>query len=583
MPSKTFKAFLNDNSYEPKLTSKKKAIPYLEDLSSSDFVAALKNLKNCIITEKTDGTSLLFGFDNDGRFFTSRSGKTSDLIVYEAKEYGISGAATVFKAAHEALEQHQEILKEIVKPGEAIDIEILFGRQPNTIVYGLEDFNYIVFLRAVPGTNKKIEPNQSLVEQLASKLKKTTSSVKVIAVDTTDGESLVEGQTITSWKFTAPARIDPKKLDTGILEHKLSDFEKLMKKKNEKASSALGKDVTNGELSNFPLNKAGEAKDEIKQLRDDINQALDSKKQEIRDYLLEKFVRKIRPSLQAKDISSDEDLGIEGLVVLDPKTMNQFKIVDKETFTAVNRFNYQVRNTIYGSVRTDDQAAPITSRGGLLGEMKLRIAALFGSTKLGVTFQAKKYLENFKASSPDKTVKNLAKSLGNVDWLALQGKISLIIDYTETQLQDSLLSFKENEENYSLKLKNGKTIHYTKEVIRRTLLAFAEAKNSLEELKKAIANSNSLTDLIIALYGRLVKKLFGDTPDDGDDLLSEDEGGGTTAGDVGGGPGVTSAGSIASVPVPLFNTKKILKRIIKSNVKLSKKSLKKINTHTLNI
>jgi hypothetical protein len=94
----------------------------------------------------------------------------------------------------------------------------------------------------------------------------------------------------------------------------------------------------------------------------------------IKDYLLNTLVRKVKPFLQTHDLKPDEDVGVEGVVLRDNKTGEMTKIVDKDVFTAINKFNNSVRGNVSGLVRTDDQNAPLDMRGGILGQAKIRIA-----------------------------------------------------------------------------------------------------------------------------------------------------------------------------------------------------------------
>ncbi len=55
------------------------------------------------------------------------------------------------------------------------------------------------------------------------------------------------------------------------------------------------------------------------------------------------MVRKLGPKLGR---SAEEGGWIEGVVILDPKTKRQLKIVDKDMFTAVNNFIWEVRSAV---------------------------------------------------------------------------------------------------------------------------------------------------------------------------------------------------------------------------------------------
>jgi hypothetical protein len=599
--SKSFKDYLDDNDYQPSLKSKSKSIEYLEDMDVKDFIEAIKNIHKCIVAEKLDGTALTFGLDDDNEFYTTRSGKGStDRMYYKAGDWGISGASNGFKAAHAALKKHVDTIRQVMKAGEAMDIEILFGRQPNTIVYGLDGFNYIAFLKATPGTNKDLPTRQANVKKLYNKLKDKTSDVRTINVDTTDGESLTQGPTVTNWKFTTPEFIKASHFEDTDVKKELASLEEFLKKKNKGMSDLLRKDVTNFEAATMPLSGIKTSyRSEAKGIKDAINGKItNGYKLPIKQQLLDKFIKTVKPRLQDRDVEPDEDLGMEGVVVLDPKSLKQFKIVDKDLFTTLNRFNYEVRNNIRGVVKSDDDDAPLNLRGGLLGNAKIRIARLFDMPGLAKGYTTKKTIAKFKGDSPESTVQNIVDSLPDADYMAFKEKIKSIIDYTKDELQDTLNNFKENYSEYKVKLENGKTVGYTKEIVRRTLLVFAETKKSIERMEEKIDNCESMGDIVTAMFGRQIKQLFGDEPDAGDDSITENmfgedddsliEDDGAAAGGAGGGSGGTSAGAVgattsgavANFQKPMFKNK-MIKRINKTSVKIKK--LKKINTELTQI
>jgi len=574
MPSQSFKDYLDDNDYKPTLKSKSKSIEYLEDLSVKDFIDAIRNLHKSIVAEKLDGTALTFGLDDDGEFYTTRSGKgSSDKLCYKAADWGISAASNGFKATHAALKKHLETIKTVMQPGEAMDVEIMFGRQPNTIVYGLDGYNYIAFLKSTPGTNKELKVDQKKVKKLFNKLKDETSDVRTINVDTTDGENLVQAPTVTNWKFTTPEFIDTKHFEDSDVKAELEKLEKFLNKRNDKMSDILNRDVTNFEAAQVPLTDVRTAiRSQAKAAKEDINDAIMNKyKLPIKQTLLDKFVRTVKPRLQDRDVEPAEDLGMEGIVVLDPKTQKQFKIVDKETFTTLNRFNYEVRNNIRGVVRSEDEDAPLNLRGGLLGTAKIRIARLFNMPGLGKGYTTKKVIAKFKGANADETVANLAQSLQDADWRAYKEKINAIIVDTLKELQEALDNFKENFHDYKVKLESGKEVGYTQEVVRRTLLVFAETRQSLKRMQSKIDEAQGMEDIIVGMFGKSIKQLFGDTPEAGEDSITEDEGGaGEPVGTVSPlGPG-TFSGAIAPLPKRLFPGK-MIRRIVKTGVKVKRK------------
>ena len=574
MTSKSFRTYLDDTDYQPTLKSQSKSIEYLEDLNVGDFIDAIKNIHKCIVAEKLDGTALKFGLDDDGKFYTTRSGKGStDKIFFKASDWGISAASNGFKAAHAALKKHIDVIEKIMVPGEAMDIEIMYGRQPNTVVYGLDGFNYIAFLKASPGTNKDLPVKQSKVKALYAKLKNEKSDVRTINVDTTDGKTLVQAPTVTNWKFTTPEFINASHFEDDGVKAEIAKLEKYLQKKNEDMSNLLHKDVTNFEVASMALTDVKTSlRSEAKGYREAVNKRItDGYKLPIKQQLLDKFIRNVKPRLQDRDVEPDEDLGMEGVVVLDPKTQKQFKIVDKDLFTTLNKFNYEVRNNIRGVVRSDDEEAPLDLRGGLLGTAKIRIAQLFDMPGLGKGYTTKKVLGKFKADTAEETVQNIADSLKDADFMAFKAKIHAIMQNSKKELQETLDNFKENYSDYKVKLDNGKTIGYTQEIVRRTLLVFAETRKTMERIEGSVAEAKSMEDIIVALFGRQIKALFGGESPNDEMQIDEDDGGdgacvgGETSPALG-----TMSSAIATVPKLLFKGK-VVKRLPPTKVKIKKR------------
>jgi len=590
MTSKNFKSYLDDNDYKPTLKSNPKSVGYLEDLDTADFIEAIKNIHNCIVSEKLDGTALTFGLDDDNEFYTTRSGKGStDKMFYKAGDWGISAASNGFKAAHAALKKHVDTIRKVMVAGEAMDIEILFGRQPNTIVYGLDGYNYIAFIKSTPGTNKDLPVKQSKVKKLYAKMKNEVSDVRTINVDTTDGDSLIQAPTVTNWKFTTPEFIKASHFEDTDVKKELAKLESFLSKKNDGMSKLLHKDITNFEAGTLALSGVKTSmRSQAKGYKDEINKKiLEGYKLPIKQQLLDKFIKTVKPRLQDRDVSPEEDMGMEGVVILDPKTLKQFKIVDKDLFSTLNRFNYEVRNNVRGVVRSDDDESPLNLRGGLLGTAKIRIARLFDMPGLAKGYTTKKTIAKFQGDSPEETVKNISDSLPDADYIAFKEKIHAIIEHTKEELESTLNNFKENYGDYKVKLDNGQTVGYTKEIVRRTLLVFAETKASLGRMEDKIENCDSMEDIIVAMFGHQIKQLFGDDPDAGDaniteelfieELFIEDGDGGTTAGacSPSGSAGNTGtmAGNIGNFASPLFSKGKMAKRKITNigAVKLRKK------------
>lgn len=472
-------------------------IAHLEDLPVDEFIDSIENLNRMIATQKLDGYNLWVGVDDAGKFYTSREGKKKGARFYAATDYDEDVPAyDGFRAAHRVLAKHASVIKGILKPGEVVELEIVFGRQPNAVVYGSGGYNYIAFLRALDSTP------QERVTQLTKALDSTETTVKSLVHDTPDGRSIVKTQEPLKWKFTRSAEIDPKQLKSVNLKKELQALRDFLQKTNKEAKAVSGDELkTNYDLLNA---KGGQYKELKKILNDKLTSDF---KLNIKNTLLQRFVRDVKPHLQDKEVGNDEAFGIEGVVFLDPKTQKQFKLVDKDIFTAINKFNYDARSKVSGAVKTDDPLANLDMRGGLFGDAKIRIGRLFNIKGLTTQLQLKRALRKFKGSHPQETVTNMAKSLHQLSFGAAKKKIEAIVTYSLTELEGALNSFKDNVDKYKLKLKTGKTISYTPEVKRRTLMTFAETKRDLERLREAVNEGSGMGDLIIAMFGRQIKEI----------------------------------------------------------------------------
>lgn len=485
------------------------SITHLEDLDLPAFMQAVQNVARFRATEKLDGAELYAGLDEEGRFFTSRAGKNSTAPrVYEEKDYPYFSANNGFRAAHAALKQKESELKSVLRPGDTVELEVLYGRQPNAVTYGADGQNYIAFLRGVEGTSP------SITDQLVKKFANQAVQVKVDMVNTTDGEQL-QLQTVTAdFRFVGAQHLDTSKIKLDDVKTKLDDLQTYLEKK-----SAAG--LTNLEILTTPLNSIDKNRRvQVKALRPEVeNHVLSDFKLPIKKELLARLSR--RSPLAATNISPNEDIGIEGVVLLDPDTGDQIKLVDKDTFTILNQFNHAIRRSITGVVKTTDPEASDEARGGITGELKILLADLLGNKDLARSAVAKKALASVKGRTVVETTANLAKQLsGGDDYRSTKRKVLALVGASRTKLAQALKNFKDNRDKLKLKLKDGRTIGYSDEVTRRTLLVFAETKRDLDELAEKVGRSQRHEQLINLLYGRLAKVVH-EAPAKKEDLAEE--------------------------------------------------------------
>jgi hypothetical protein len=476
-------------------------ITHIEDMKIDDFIDAVENMNRMIATQKLDGFNLWVGVDEDGKFYTSREGKTKNKRFYSVDDFENNAAADGFKAAHMALEKNKDAILKTLNPGEIVEMEILFGKQPNAVIYGSGGYNYIAFLRGIN------ETPQERVDQLYKALHTKETEIQSSVHDSPDGRTITREVQPQTWKFVKPEQIDTKELKSVDVKKELAALKSWLQQPNEQAEM-----LSNGKMkTNYDVLTVRGSK-ETKEIKAQIEQEMrDSFQLKIKDALLSKFVRNVKPKLQDE---KEDSFGIEGVVFLDPKTQKQFKLVDKDIFTAINKFNFDVRNKVNSQIKTDDPLAPLESRGGLFGTTRVRILQMLGIQGTTTTSGVKRALRKFKGNTPVETVKNIIKSLDQVNFGAVRKKSEAIIDNALEELDHVLDNFKKNADKYKLQLKTGKEIKYTPEVKRRTLLTFAETRRDLEELKERIGGSRGIAEIVIALFGKQIKEIHEEPADE---------------------------------------------------------------------
>ena len=332
------------------------SIVHIEDQSIDDFIKSVETLKDKTITEKLDGAYLWFGVDDRG-LYTSREGKSPKKgRFYNVTDYPMVSNYNGFRAAHLALEKVEDTITKILQEGDVVEIEVLFGRQPNTVTYGSEDKNFIVILRGVEGTPEE------RVKAVAKALDGKAVNVESTIVTSPDGDALQLNDENMVWKFTNVKPIDTSKMDTSEVRDLLGELKKFAAAKNAAIAGKTNKEVAELSMTSVPKEQREAAKIEKARVN---NELMTRFKQPIKELLLNKFVRKIKPFLQSSELHPSEDIGVEGVVVRDPDTDEQIKIVDKDVFTAINSFNSSVRSGVSGLVRTTDQDSAIEMRSGV--------------------------------------------------------------------------------------------------------------------------------------------------------------------------------------------------------------------------
>lgn len=479
----------------------------LDDLDVQDFIKAVKNLGNMRAAEQLDGAHIWFGLDDSGELFTSKP--NANQRFYAEKDYPYLATFNGLRTVHSALESKLQDLKSIMEPGDIIEATVIFGRQPNAVTYGLDGKNFIAL----------DEPRGTMTELRFSQLQSTLQNQEVVAkaiiVDSSDGLTLERKAITETFRFISEQAIEAKSFEDGKIQQQLDELNDYLR-----AASGID-DLTNFELLTTSVGSIDKSeRDEAKELKKTIeNTILNKFKLPIKRSLLKLFSKHHKPKLGAADSSADEDVGIAGIVFTDPSTGQKVRLGDDHQFDTVNQFNFAVRNNISGTVKTTDETAPLEVRGGLVGQMRIRIAEFLGEPNLAITRLAKKFFEENAGATAQETIRNVAGKLrGAEDFNGTKNKIIAVITATLQELSKSLDDFKKYKDStddaYRLKLKNGKSIGLSQSVVNKTLLAFAEARRNLQEMLDNVKGSKTFDQLVASLYGKIAKAVAADESDE---------------------------------------------------------------------
>ena len=477
------------------------SIPHIEDLEVEAFIRAIESLGDLVAVQKLDGANLRLGLDQKGELYTSREQK-GGLRFYEQRDFPNTSAYDGFRAAHEVIQKISKEIKQVLAPGEAVNLEVIYGAQPNTVMYGKDGFNYLAFLEMSPGDDPSKDLNQGKVKSLNALLKDKTFQVETVASDTTDGEIIARAPIVSNWKMTVSDRVSREHIAELDFSQELQGLKKLLNKDNA-AAKEQGRDLTNFEVLKDRSQKLTQEKESI------LATIQDEYKNPIKKEML-KLVGKQKPSLRSEIDADGGYDGIEGIIFTNLQTKEKFKVVDKDVFTAINKFNYQVRKSVAGRIVSSDPDQPIDARGGIVGEARLRSVKMLGLENAELPTQSKRILLKFKGDSKEETINNIADSLHQLSFESIKRKMQSIYATSIDDLEDDLSSFKTGAHDLEHELPDGTKIKYTKEIRRRTLLTFAEAKRTMLEMLLKIKKCGDMYELVEMLFARQLDEIHGD-------------------------------------------------------------------------
>lgn len=457
----------------------KEGIEHIEDLSIDEFVDTITNLTRYAVTEKLDGAALTFGIDQQGKLFTNRQQKGNDTPVYDPQQWGDSPAYVGFKSAHQALQKVENQLATAVPVGVLIEVEVLYGRQPNAIIYGTSS---IAFLRAIS------EQSPTIIKNLQA-LKLAPVQVETVEITTENGIDLIKKPSTITWRFVTPQQIDAQKLKQIDFAEELEQLKSYVDQQVE---------TSQGPMSIADITRSTSKTREMVALRKQVaEKLLTDFKLPIKEKLLKQFVRTLVPSLRdVSDVDAEHDPGVEGVVMFDPKTNRQVKIVDKDVFSAFNQFNFAIRNQIKTTV-----PRPVE---GILKITETRTGSIYGDLLEDLS----NVLQEPKLKTPRTIRTFLASHSGEwaVDIKQIRPQLLQSLKTAEQALIQAKDTFVQRIDKIELDSATGRKFKYSPEIVRRTLSLFADIITDIRSNEKAIQSATTTQQAVEILY----KSYLGD-------------------------------------------------------------------------
>lgn len=317
-------------------------IPHLEDLPLDKLIRVLN--EPWVATEKLDGSFMAFGLDEQGHFYTRR--KTGDRC-YDMDSWPDMPWCNSFRCAHQAAQAFTDALCEsnmgISAPFE-LEAEILWGRQPNTVLYGHGSDSFIV----ITGTRNEDRIGAAILDSF---FKDGTCVTTTPIWVTDDGSNLRKREREDRWHCIG---MDPFQLDTH-LTRAVVDLLVWLNKPHKNWDDAKIQDVIGVNLNRRPefvpenLWKSA-AKDilkaQLKAQREFGRQELTWQLARIKDTVLHEARRKHFPKMDATGRGRET----EGIVCTSLSGI-VFKITPRADFAEANLYSHWVRYALQGGRR----------------------------------------------------------------------------------------------------------------------------------------------------------------------------------------------------------------------------------------
>jgi DNA-binding transcriptional MerR regulator len=295
-------------------------IPHLEDLPTKQFLNCIKNIDKFAVSEKLDGYQLTFGFDENKNFFTSRESK-GGIRYYTESDYPREFWTEAFRGVHLALESWKNELSSVMEQNSLVEVEVLYGDCPNIIPYNPDQINRIVILRNIEGSTD--------LTKLKKKIRETCV-VEVADVPYTKGGWDRQKKNVSqAWKMESVSYFSTLKYPAEEINPVMLQLEEFLQNRNTAG-------LVFEDLAKTKITKAN--KEEITNIRDQIA----TYKKAIKNILTKKLLRNQTSSFGP---SAEKGGWIEGLVFQESNGF-QFKLVDKEKFTKINKHQHHIQNEV---------------------------------------------------------------------------------------------------------------------------------------------------------------------------------------------------------------------------------------------
>jgi hypothetical protein len=353
-------------------------------------------------------------------------------------------------------------LNESLDNDDAIDIEVLYGTQPNSICYNL-DKNYLALLRFIKGKIGDEAENilTKIYQNLSSKFSNGISINNNVYYYNWDAEQIQLGTQKEVWSFAKPeilAELDKQKYNANDDIKQLEDW---LGSKNDSIPEITNLQAISVLLSTIP-------KDDRPKYKEARDKAFE-KAAEFKLNIKKKMVDDILKNVNFKIGGNTQ----EGLVLRNKTTNKMTKLVDKEGFTKANKTNWRYMKLSGDGMKIGTEFTPgviakfFTINSEMLGIPMLKLRnKLFKQWKTDNNY--KENIVNYLSTiTPD--TKKVADKIVLLKSRANDAKKELVSLNNEAQKDDKLNDFVKKRTSNSIGVIYNQFNNYINEVSKLNL------------------------------------------------------------------------------------------------------------------